>query len=71
MGSRVENTCIRSLLRVSHASLDASLAAVVGHQGACATSSRRRGSGGGKTWVGVLFRHEGLKTGTLVSNGNK
>ena len=60
-----------SLLRVSHASLDASLAAIAGCQRVCATSSRGRGSGGGKAWVGMLFRHESLKTGTLVSNGNE
>jgi len=71
MGSGVENVGIRSLSRVSHASLDVSLAAVAGHQKVCATLSRGRGLGGGKTWVGVLFCHESLKTSTSVSDGNE
>jgi len=57
MGGRVENMGVRTLRRVSHATLRASRAAVAGRQKACATSSRGRGSGGGKAWVGVLFCH--------------
>jgi len=71
MGSRVENMGVRALLRVSHATLRASLAAVVGCRKVCATSSRRRGSGGGKAWVGMLFCHERFETGTPVSDGNE
>jgi len=71
MRSGVENRDVILLLRVSHASLDASLAAVAGRQKACATSNRGRGSRGGKMWVGVLLCHEGLKTSTPVSDGNE
>ena len=59
------------LLRVSHASRDASLAAIAGCREACTTSSRGRGSGGGKMWVGMLFCHKSFKTGTSVSDGNE
>jgi len=68
--SRVENGSIGNP-RVSHASEDASLAAVAGCRKACTTSGRRRGLGGGEMWVGVLLCHEGLETGTLVSEGNE
>ena len=51
-------------------SLDASLATVAGCRKVCATSSRGRGMGGSKTWVGVLFCHESFEAGTPVSNGN-
>ena len=67
----MENMGIWLLLRVSHVSLDASLAAVAGHWEACATSSRGRGSGGGKAGVGVLFCHESFETSTPVSDGNE
>jgi len=56
--------------RVSHASHDASLAAVAGRRGACATLGGRR-TGGGKAWVGVLFCQECFETGTPVSDGNE
>ena len=58
MGGRVKNMGVRTLLRVSHATLRALWAAVVGRRRASATSSRGRGTGGGKTWFGVLFCHE-------------
>jgi len=58
------------LPRVSHATLRVSWAAVAGRRMACATSSRGRGTGGGKAWVCVLFRHECFKTSTPISEGN-
>jgi len=48
---------VKTLLRVSHATLSASWAAVVGRRKACATSSRGGGTGRGEAWVGVLFCH--------------
>ena len=66
----MENGSIR-IPRVSHASEDMLLAAIAGRQKVCATLGRRRGLGGGEPWVGVLFCHESLETGTLVSKGNK
>jgi len=71
MGSRVENVGGSTLLRVSHATLRASWAAVAGHRKASATSSRGRGSGGCKAWIGVLFCHECFETSTLISDGNE
>jgi len=65
----MKNMGIRRLLRVSHATLSVSLAAVAGRQKASTTSSR--GSGGGKMWVGVLFCHESFETSTAVSDGNE
>ena len=67
----MEDRNIIPLLRVSHASLDALLAAIAGRRKACATSNRGGGTGGGKMWIGVLFCHESLKTSTSVSDGNK
>jgi len=65
----MENVCVLSP-RVSHASHDASLAAVAGRRGACATSGRQR-TGGCEAWVGVLFCHECFETSTPVSDGNE
>jgi len=67
----MENMGVIVLLRVSHATLRASGAAVAGRRRACATSSRGRGSGGGEAWVGVLFCHECFETSTSISDGNE
>ena len=71
MWSRVKNMGILLWMRVSCATQSALWAAVAGRREACATLCRRWGSGGGKAWVGVLFRHESFKAGTSVSDGNK
>ena len=68
MWSGMENMGVRTLLRVSHATLNALLAAVAGRRKASATSSR--GSGGGEAWVGMLLCHEGFETSTTISDGN-
>jgi len=65
----MKNRNIRTL-RVSHASMDALLAAVVGSQRACATLGGRRGTGGGEAWVGMLFCHECFETFSSISGGD-
>jgi len=44
---------------------------VTGRREACATLSRRGGTGWGKAGVGVLFCHECFEAGTPISNGNE
>jgi len=66
----MEDRGVGALSRVSHATLSASWAAVAGRRKACATSSRRGGTGRGNVWVGVLLCHECLKAGTPISDGH-
>jgi len=57
-------------LRVSHASMDATLAAIAGSQKACTTLGRGGGTGGGEAWVGVLFGHECFEAFSAISKEN-
>jgi len=64
MRSGMENMGVKTLSRVSHATLRAPWAAVAGRRKACATSSRGRGTGGGKAWVDAMIRYRDLLIST-------
>ena len=65
----MENGSVRSP-RVSHASIDTTLATVAGRRRACATSGRGWGAGWSGAWIGMLFCHESFKAFPTMSDGN-